>query len=314
MTRLFGYKPDPAHTERFVEALPYPHLAEDLPKLMRQATARDVFLWEPMKAVQPNWERGAQGIGDCVAWGASLAATMLLWQLAFSGDIEFEAEAAPEAIYGGCRVEVNGGRSPLGNSDGAAGSWAADWLKKWGVLLQKDYSQVTGNPDHDLRQYSPKRAKDWGSSGCGGRSDKEALDDVAKQYPIRDVTQVRTVEEVEAAIDAGCPVTIASSAGFDGPRDSEGIMRITPQWPHQMMIAGKRYTPAGQPLFRVFNSWGKSASGPDPGIDHEAVSACSWWIVPEDLQRILREDDSFAFSKVEGFALPPFNFAEDLLG
>jgi hypothetical protein len=179
----FGYVPDPAHTERYVESLPFPRLADDLPHLIRQRTPRDVFLWLPLLKVKPSWQRGAQGIGDCVAWGAELAATFLMAMQHVAGESGWVEEAATEAIYGGCRVEALGKRLG-GYEDGAAGSWAAEWLGRYGVLCRVDYAQQTGNAEHDLRQYSAQRAKQWGHFGCGGSSDKGALDSVAKQHPI----------------------------------------------------------------------------------------------------------------------------------
>jgi hypothetical protein len=308
--KRFGWKPDRAHAQAFVGSLPYGVLDEDVPRLMRQREKRDVYLWQPLRKVAPDWQRVSQEIGDCVSHGASIACSLLLAQLAADGLTSWQAEAASEAIYGGCRVEIHG-RPAMGYwEDGAAGSWGAQWLNEYGVLLWIDYSQQTGNPEHNLSRYSGKRAQEWGYYGCGGRSDKGSLDAVARQYPVKDVSQIRTVEAAEAALAAGCPITIASQVGFEGQRDSEGIIRRRGTWPHQMALWGLRYRANGEPLFRVVNSWGKSASGPDPDIDWPAVSDCSWWIVAEDLAAILRDEDSFAFSKVQGFELPPFDYSD----
>lgn len=308
--KLFGWKPDDPFTEKLIASLPTPHVPT---RLIRQSTKRDVLLWDAMKVVQPNWKRQAQGIGDCVSWGAELGCTCLLWNMAAKGEIEFIAEAATEAIYGGCRVEVHGGPQMGLNEDGAAGSWAADWLRQYGVLLRIDYSKLTGVAEHDLRVYKSDRAQKWGYYGCGGQTDKGLLDNVAKQYPVKDITAVLNSTEAEAAIDAGCPITVASSAGFEGQRDSEGIIHKNGSWPHQMVILGKKYTAGGNLLFRLFNSWNGSADGPDPGIDSEAVSACSWWITPKDADKIFREQDSFALSSVTGFTQAPYDFNSDLL-
>lgn len=307
----FGYTPDAAHTEQYVRSLPYPRLARDLPHLLRQRTKRDVFLWRPLLAVKSSWQRGAQGIGDCVSWGAELVATLLMAMQHVARESQWIEEAATEAIYGGCRVEALGQRFG-GYDDGAAGSWAAEWLNDYGVLCRIDYSPQTGNLEHDLREYSDRKAKEWGNYGCGGAQDKGVLDNVARQHPIQEVTQVKTPEEAAAAIDAGCPLTIASMIGFGQMRrNNEGIVRRGGTWPHQMCLGGVKYTPGGEPLFRIFQSWGKSCSGPDPGVEHAAVSDCSWWAVADDVAAILRADDSFAFSRVAGFALPPWDFARN---
>jgi hypothetical protein len=246
---------------------------------------------------------------NCVSWGHELVCTMLLAMQAVKGESSWIEEAATEAIYG-LRCEVDQQFCNL--QDGWYGSGAAEGLQKYGVLLRLDYSKETGKSEHDLTSYDAKRAKDWGRYGMGGK-DSQELDTISKKYPCHGVTQVRTVLEAAAAIDAGCPVSICSGVGFgEMERNSDGIVRRSGSWAHCMMLGGIRYK-SGDPQFRIFQSWGKSASGPDPGIASQAVSDCSWWAVSEDIERILREDDSFAFSRVEGFALPPWNFSDDWL-
>jgi hypothetical protein len=280
-----------------------------------QRAQRDVFLWLSLLRVIPNWVRMQQGIGDCVACGSELACTTLMCMQHIAGEMSFEAEAASETIYGGCRVEVNRGRSPLGNEDGAAGSWAAEWVMNvGGVLLRKDYSQITGNPDHDYRVYNAKKAKEHGYYGCGGKNDKGALDAVAKKYPVQDTSLIEDVDDCEAAIDNGCTITVASSAGYEGRRNNDGIIRRNGQWPHQMCILGKKYTGGGTPLFRLFNSWGKmTVEGPDPGITDKEINDNSWWITPEDLRSMLREQDSYSYSRVKNYAPEPWNLGGSLL-
>jgi hypothetical protein len=307
---LFGRVVDDEYKEGFVGSLEHKTLPD---RVLKQATARDVFLWQAKNTVQPDWRRVAQEVGDCVSHGLELCCTMLLWMMAHKGEIEFEASVSSISLYGLLRVEVHGGRCPLGNEDGAAGSWGADAVKQFGVLLRKDYSQITGNPDHDLREYSGKKAKNWGYYGNGGQDDKDKLDEIAKLYPVQDVTQVRSPDEAAAAIDSGCPISIASMVGFEGDRDAEGIIRPRGQWPHQMMIGGVKYTPGGNRLFRIFNSWNGSVSGPDPGIDDPAISECSWWTTDDGVRRIFNENDSFAYSRLKWDQVKPYNFNTDLL-
>lgn len=264
---------------------------------------RDVFLWKPLLKVKPNWKRGAQGIGDCVSWGAELCGTMLLAIQAQLGTSEWIEEAATESIYGLSRVEVPGKRSG-GYSDGAIGAYAADALKKYGLLLRQDYSTITGNKEHDLRVYSSDKAKQWGNFGCGGQNDKGALDNIARKYPVKNVAQVRTVEECISAISNGYPVSIASMAGFGQmKRDSSGIVRRSGSWAHQMMIGGVKWV-GGKPLFRIFQSWGNSCgTDNDPGIEDVEISKCSWWATEADVAWILQSGDCWSYSDVEGF--PP---------
>lgn len=308
----FGYTPNPAATRRYVSGLAYPSLEKDCPWLMGDYAERDVFLWLPLMQCHPSWKRGSQAIGDCTSWGNELACTMLLAMQAVAGESEWISEAATEPIYGGARVENNGGKINNGG-DGWYGSGCAEWLNKWGVVLRIDYSPETGNPDHDLRRYSGEKAKEFGRYGCGGKNDDGKLDAVAKKYPVKEVSQVNTPEAAAAAIAHGCPIAICSDIGYGSmKRDSDGVVRRSGSWAHCMCLGGIRYR-NGKPEFRCFQSWGKSCSGPDPGIDHQSVSDCSWWIVESDCAYILRQGDSYAFSRVAGFALPPWNFGEDLL-
>ncbi len=309
---LCGYRPNPVETERYVGSLPGPELGTSYRHLMGIGD-RDAFLWKPMLSLHPTWRRGSQGIGDCVAWGAELCATILMaLDATTAGDqTMFRGEAATEAIYGGCRVEAQGGRLG-GYEDGSWGSAAAEWLEKWGVLLREDYSTVTGNREHNLITYDGKKAKAWGNFGCGGQQDKRGeglLDLVAREHPIQDVTRVKTVDELVAALQNGYPVSVASMVGYEGKRNAQGVVRARGQWAHQMMFGGVRWV-AGQPQFRQFNSWGKSVEGPDPGIESQAVSDCSWWTTAKDAAKQLRQDDSFAFANFKGFPAQKLDFME----
>lgn len=267
---------------------------------LQTSERRDVYLWNALRAVHPSWRRGAQQIGDCVSWGAELACTFLMALQAVKGTSRWITEAATEPIYGGGRVEGAGRRSG-GWSDGSFGGAAAKWLRDYGCLLRQDYSKQTGNDEHNLLKYSGKKAKQWGNYGCGGQNDKGKLDAIAREFPLKHMVQVRTVDEAAAAIMNGYPVTIASMAGFGRMvRNSDGICRWTGSWAHQMVLGGVRWR-GGRPDFRNFQSWGpKSASGPDPGIDWDAVSGCSWWINESDTARILRSGDCWAYGDVSG--------------
>jgi hypothetical protein len=233
--------------------------------------------------------------------------------MAATGKIEFPGRVATESIYGGCRVEVHG-KPVMGiNEDGAAGSWAADWVNKWGVLLRIDYSSITGIAEHDLRKYNVRKERDWGYYGCGGQSDRNSLDDIARKYPVQDVTLVRNFEEAVAAISAGCPVTVASSVGFEGERNSDGIIPRNGSWPHQMTFLGCGWTAGGNGYLDCFNSWNGSHSGPYPGVDDPAVQECAFRVAERDADRMFREEDSFALSPIKGYTQRLYNFEQDLL-
>lgn len=308
----FGYIPDRAGTKRFVESLPIRSFSET--PAFQNRDRKDVNLWTPLLEVNPDWKRGAQGIGDCVSWGFELCCTMTLAIQAKLGLSEWIAEAATESIYGGSRVEADGGRLG-GYSDGSYGGAAAKWLSNWGCVLRLDYSKETGIAEHNLLVYSSDKAKAWGNFGCGGKEDAGRadgkLDNIAKKFPVK-LAPVRTTEEAAVAIENGYPIVVCSGVGYGRmARNADGVVSASGRWSHCMMFGGVRWR-AGKPDFRQFQSWGKSASGPDPGIDSQAVSDCSWWTDERDTQRQLDADDTFAISFVDGFPPQKLDWAETL--
>jgi hypothetical protein len=305
--QLCGYKPNRRATEKYVGSLPLPEFAAAAPALMRQRE-RDTVLYPALFSLHPSWRRGSQGIGDCVSWGYELACTLLkAIQIVSLGRPEmWHAEVATESIYGGSRVEARG-RKTGGWSDGSYGAAAAKWVHEWGVLLRQNYSQQTGNSDHDLSSYSSKRAKDWGNWGCGGQSDKDALDLVAREHPVQTVSLVATFDEAAAAIQNGFPVPVCSGQGFSSARDKEGFCAPQGSWAHCMCFIGVRY--GARPGLLCANSWGRSVKGPFwPAEAPEAITWCAWWVDADVCNRMLSGRDSFALSNFKGFPARKLDF------
>ena len=305
MRPLFGWVPDRPRQRSFASEVG--QLATVSPIVY--GSFKEVELWHALKQVHPTWRRGAQGIGDCVSWGAEGVATFLMAMQAVKGTSQWMGEAATESIYGGCRVEALGKQNG-GWQDGAFGAGSAKWLRDWGVTLRIDYSKQTGNPEHDLRRYSKERAKQWGYYGCGGEKDAGKLDAVAQSFPVAHVVQVRNKDEAFAALSNGYPVTIASMAGFGSmKRDADGVCRIVDKWPHQMFLGGTRRI-KNKRYARDVQSWGDSCSGPDPGVDWDAMSACSWWVHEDDIDWICKSGDCWAFADVMGFPPQTIDFSK----
>jgi hypothetical protein len=135
----FGWRHDPVASARFVASLPHPTFAEAAPHLQDTGTAQDVFAWDLEQRVLGRlispWNQGS--IGSCVAqgWGRAVQ-DLLLAQIAL-GNLEQwpGAELCREAIYGGSRVEI--GHESFG--EGSVGAWAADWVRRYGILLYQAY-------------------------------------------------------------------------------------------------------------------------------------------------------------------------------
>lgn len=301
-----GYVPDPAGVRAFLSTLDQPYFAQAGADAMQHAQAKDTFLFRQMdKAHRARYGTpfviGRQGIGDCVSWGAMHAvycAESVDWDLGKLAEPPLMPSS--EAIYGGARVEARGrdgsGRSPVGGySDGATGWGAARWLREWGVVYREE---ILG---HDLREYSPQRAKSWGAYGCGGQGDGGKLDNAAKKHPCKYVVAVRTWPELVAAVTSGYPVTIASSVGFNsGPRDADGFCRASGTWMHQMAVVGVRFEINGSPRdgALIANSWGNYVSG---GRFPPDMPDGMFWASRSDMERILSQGDSYAIGSVDGF-------------
>lgn len=306
MAKLFGYKPNPAETEWILGDPDVPVWTltpSDSSRIAKQnRDGNPVILFDALKAIHPTWRRGAQGIGDCVAWGFELACTIVT-----AVDIYhkkkpwmWKGEYATEPIYGGSRVEARG-RSQGGWSDGSYGGAAAKWLTKWGALRRLNYSLKTGIAEHDLTKYDAKRAKDWGNWGCGGRPDSGKLDAVAKEFPVREAYLVTKYEDAVSAIENGWPIAVCSGQGL-GQRNSDGFAPPRGSWAHCMCFTGVRYD---KPGLLCTNSWGNSwgTSNPfGPGLnDYWAeVRKCSAWVDARTVEGMLRQQDSYVICGVDG--------------
>ena len=303
----FGYRPDPQGVEAFLAELPQPLFRQAGADTVAQAKGVDTFLYRAAQKAHvarygKPWIVERQGIGDCVSWGWAHGiwiAQAIDWE---TGRLaEPPAFPSTEAVYGGSRVEARGrsgdGASPVGGwSDGSYGAAAARWVRDWGVI----YREETGG--HDLRNYSPDRAKQWGAYGNGGQGDKGKLDTLAKKHPATHVALVTTWAEAAAGIEAGFPIPVASMQGFASVTDQHGYAAASGQWAHQMVFVAVRYAKNGSPsdALLCLNSWGPkwiTYRGKFPADQPEG----SFWVARPIVERMLAAKDSFAVGSVAGF-------------
>jgi len=303
----FGWTPNPAGVREFLAELDRPYFADAAPEAMAKAERVDTFLYRAMNKAHmarygKPWACEKQGIGDCVAWGAMHAvwcSESITWEL---GQLaEPPIIPSTEAIYGGSRVEARGKPEGGGGwSDGSYGGAAARWLRDWGVVYRQPFDDL----GYDLTTYSADRAKQWGNWGNGGKGDDGRLDKLAKKHPARHVVQVRTWDELVAAITAGFPVTIASNQGFASRTNAAGIAEARGTWMHQMCIVGIRFadnSPDGveaADAALVLNSWGTkwiSYAGRYPADQPDGT----FWARRKVVERILAQDDSYAIGDIK---------------
>lgn len=244
------------------------------------------YLWEAhRKQFGANPEPKNQGsVGSCVSFGTNTAIRRTMACEIFAGELEEFRDIAEEVTYGGSRIEVGGGRI---RGDGSVGAWAAKFVEQWGVVARAVYGSL------DLSRYSESRCRDFGRNGV-----PSDLEDAARQHPVKTVTQVRNWEEAKRALASGYGIAICSDQGFEMRRDGRGIADPRGSWAHCMALDGY-HVEAGREYGHIENSWGPDAHTGPVGWGDPPTSG--FWAESGVIDRMLRQNDSWAFSAVQGF-------------
>lgn len=280
-----GWVDDPVAVSEMVQLQPFATIAAT-PAGQVQDIPRFVYGWKTYETVVGKpWPSRNQGkVGSCVSFGTAAAIEYTMICEMFRGQDESYSELAQEVIYGGSRVEIGGGK--LGNRDGSIGAWAAEFVRRWGVLPR----EVVGV--HDLRQYSEARCREYGLKGV-----PDDIEPVAKQHPIAAVTKVTTADEARKALASGYGIAVSSSQGFTLRRDEQGFCAPSGTWMHCMAIIG--YTLDPKPAFWICNSWGDSTHTGPAGVGNPPP--CGFWADASVVGRMLSQGDSWAFADLAGF-------------
>lgn len=270
----------------------------------------EIFLYRMIQRYKPDYYPLNQGqIGTCVAVGHKGAVDGTTAVRVWRRDLKKFVECSAESIYGGARNE---GQNRISGSfgDGSNGWAAVGWLNKvGGIIWQQPY------PDYslDLSHYDVPRAKQWGAYGNGGKADGRTIpgkfDTEAAKNPLPGAAKVRTIPELDAALDRLCFVTICSDMGFNSPRDKDGFCRPSGIWPHCMHITARRN--GGRKGYLVQNSWGAyiRGDGLDSSNKYKDQPDGSFYVEPQYIARILAQGDSWALSADAGFKagdIPPW--------
>ena len=297
---MTGWKPDPAHAKRFAAFNRTPVFALASPSAM-DAPARDVFLPKYLATAcrelygkdwryRPQYQRA----GSCVGQSSKTGTDIIMAVNRFVGGTKFIGRAAVSAIYAGSRVEIAG---QPGRWDGSNGSWAADWLTKYGIVLLKELNlaEDSRDPDENL-------AVEWAARASGVPAQYET---VAKQKPITNAALVQTTAEVRAALNSLCYVNICSSLIPGAQRDADGVSRMSNQGGHSTGIVGCRLV-RNEWVYAYCQSWGDWAAGPYGWLAFDPTKEFATTIVDiteGDLSRVLQSRDCYALSGVNVFEL-----------
>lgn len=314
--QLCGWTPNQDETDKVLATLPQPLFGD-----VAQTDYKKVntFLYDIVRKVKgSDLDAGPQGIGDCVSWGYAgggdiLQCTQIARQLqnqnilTISDPENIEAatdrkqlietfeELSTEAIYALMRCEI--GKQWNSYSDGAVGAWAAKAVSLYGMLSRLALIRA-GLPGN----YSSKRAKEWGAKGL-----PDALEPIAKQYPIQGVSLVKSFDEAAAGIvNYLNPTIICSNRGFTMKRDSQGFCAPSGTWNHCMKLFAVRFD---RPGGLIAQSWGPN-SPTGPTMFNQPSN--TFWADADVIDKMLRQGDSFIVSNMKMYTKEidnPFSWA-----
>jgi len=287
-----GWVNDTEARRQFVKAHRYPFLSQQSQKIKGTGKGKKVLLYKLFEQVTgrplvPHY----QTIGDCVshAYGLGVDVLTAVRILMHNKSERWVTKSATEIIYAGSRVEVGGGRV---SGDGSLGVWAAEFIRKWGVLLRQKY--LDGKFDYTT--YDGLKARKLGRGNMGV---PDALEPLCRLHPVRTCAFVRSWEECRDAVANGYPVIMCSNVGFNTKRDRDGFLRRGRRpWYHAMVILGvdDEYR---RPGALVQNSWGGDVwvSGPKR---HEQPDG-SFWCDAATIDAAMKQGDSLAISGYVGY-------------
>jgi len=283
-----GWVENPAAVAEVVDRLAFKTFG-DTPagKVPTADLPKQVYLWQNYKKITgqnpPSKNQGQ--VGSCVSFGTNTAVERTYAShIALKNDQEFKF-FVEEVTYGGSRVEVGGGRL---RGDGSVGAWAADWVKKWGMVARQQY------PSQDLTTYSESLARKYGSSGV-----PDDIERVAREHPVQDVTLIRDWNQAKTALASGYAIAVCSNQGFSSQRDQNGVCRASGSWAHCMALDGYHIDADGTEYGHIENSWGTGYHKGPVGWGDPPPSG--FWAVSGTINSMLRAGDSWAFASVKGW-------------
>ncbi len=216
--------------------------------------------------------------GTCVGQAGAMGSDMVMAVAWLVLDKVYPGRTAVATCYTGSRVEVAG---QPGSWDGSNGSWMSEFLTDWGIATLKELGLGEEELDEDERL-----AVRWTATRAG-IPDKFEL--IAKERPIVKSPQVTDVEEAIGCLESGNPIIICGNL-YPEDKDTDNVVGIYSQrGGHATIIGGIRWNRNGEPEFLYVNSWSLNW----------ARNGCAW-ISAGSLQKILNQDDSYAFIGVQG--------------
>ena len=265
---------------------------EDFPQLhivgSRPTAGGRSMLWEiARKVIGKDTDNYPQQVGDCCSFGSKNAIEYMQFYPIMNGEKEAWTSIFPPYLYGCARVFIGNGR--LGNGDGSLGIWQAKGVMNYGTIP---------NSTHGCPQYSGSVARQWGRSGP-----PENFISMGKQHLVKSAAQVKTWDDLLTALMNGYPVIVASDVGFDMNPRNDGFNHYSTHWGHCMCFIGIDDGDGSriEPHACLLNSWGNVFGRITDFRSGEQWPIGTMRIRKADAETMLSQNDSFAFSSLQGF-------------
>lgn len=286
-TPAFGWVDDQQAVQATAATLEFPRFADTPAGRTADELPDHAYLWEAYVSLfaRPPPPQNQNPVGSCVSFGTSRAMERSLsWAIVHdNAPYKFE-QFREEVIYAVSRVDIGGGRI---GGDGSVGAWGAKGATEVGHLPAGTYGS------YNLTKYDPARCRAWGSRGVPA----DLKPELAK-YKTGSTSQVKNWAEAKKSLAQGYGIAVCSNQGFARERDANGVCRPEGNWAHCMSLDGY-HTEGGKEYGHIENSWGTTYhTGP---VGWGDPSPAGFWAESAVIDRMLRANDSWAFSAVRGF-------------
>lgn len=222
---------------------------------------------------------------NCVSFGGKNAIEYLQFFPIANGQRDKWTMVFPPYLYGCGRIFI--GNNQIGRQDGSLGSWQAKAVMQYGTI-RKD--------EEGVPPYSGAVASKWGNSPG---PDKKWIE-LGKQHIVKSAAAITSWEDVVTALCNGYAITVASNVGYDMTARSDGFMNYSTHWGHQMSIIGVDDDPS-DPYAIILNSWGDVHGALKDFKTGEILPKGTIRARKKDIMSMLQENDSFAYSSLDGF-------------
>jgi hypothetical protein len=261
-----------------------------------QSVIDKMVLWEFSKRVNNNqhFETFRQITGSCVGNGGGQAT----WYLSAMENVRLGQNIEcklPFYLLPSGRSRYFAGYRRAGS--GSSGAAFAKAISTEGILPFDAIGLPPAQHDGGIT---------WGQDAEYQWSDGDSIPskfiELGKQNLVKSAAQVNNSQDVWNALANGYPCTIASNWGGQMQPKAAGspavlLSRRVTVWQHQMCVIGIWNHPTLGRIFCILNSWGPAIHGKP--VDDSPPG--SFWVLEDDIDYIVRQGDSFAFSQFDGF-------------